>query len=341
MTTARIIRIKPTSLPAVSGVAVPAFIRNGNYYFTEVDVYADGLFECWGAVDVDFLARKFTEGWISPSAPAGCRMSVHDLMSAKVESCEWRHTAESFHERLRQYLKALNPNQRDLYDFSGEDVEVRDGVRWAKVGIMDGSPCQHSETEISPQGESRYAIIRQDGQAFLTAIRIYADGQIDVHPRFDQQRLVSLGEFEEMLKKEEVCLSVPDGTSIEIDSLGQMTVTDVMSWIEKPSDLLLEVTETMKKLNGEKDAIEKCREAFQEYLDRPTLKAKDQLRAAYEAVPEHHRMYVGDMDTKDIPVRMVIYGEEEIEGWSHRAVARSLGDEELPTIDVPKPEGDE
>ncbi|MCB9871486.1 MAG: hypothetical protein H6837_16640 [Planctomycetes bacterium] len=80
------------------------------------------------------------------------------------------------------------------------------------------------------------------------------------------------------------------------------------------------------------------REAFQQYLEEPTLKAKDELQAAYEAVPEHHRMYVGDMDTKDIPVRMIIYGEEEIEGWSHRAVARSLGEEELPPIDVPKPE---
>jgi hypothetical protein len=242
---------------------------------------------------------------------------------------------------LHEYLKPLNPAQKDMYDFGGEDVEVRNGVRWAKVGIMDGSPSRHSNNKISPQGESRYAIIRQDGQAFLTAIRIYADGQIDVHPRFDQERLVSIREFEEMLNQQEICLSVPDGTSIEIDSLGQMTVTDVMSWIETPSDLLLEVTETVKKLNGEKDAVEKCREAFQEYLDKPTLKTKEQLRAAYEAVPEHHRMYVGDMDTKDIPVRMIIYGEEEIEGWSHRAVARSLGDEELPTIDVPKPEDEE
>lgn len=61
------------------------------------------------------------------------------------------------------------------------------------------------------------------------------------------------------------------------------------------------------------------------------------MRAAYEAVPEHHRMYVGDMDTQDIPVRMILYGEDEIEGWSHRAAARSLGNVELPTIHVPKP----
>lgn len=338
MTTARLNRINPTSLPVVSGVAVPAFIHNGHYYFTEVAAYADGLFECWGAVDLDFLARKFAEGWIVPGVPAGCQISIFDLMSAKVESCEWQHNADSLHARLMECLTDLNPDHRNLYDFECEDVEVRKGVRWAKIGSMRGSPHQHSGNEIREQGESRYAIIQNDGQTFLTAIRIYADGQIDVHPHFAQERLVGIGEFEEMLHQKEVCLSIPEGTSIEIESLGRMTITDVKSGIEKPSDLLLEVAETIKKLNGEKDAIERCREAFQVYLDNPTLRTRDLLRSAYEAVPEHHRMYVGDMDTKDIPVRIIIYGENEIEGWSHRAVARSLGDEELPTIDVPEPE---
>jgi hypothetical protein len=69
----------------VAGVAVPAFIHNCDYYFfTEVEVYADGLFECWGAVDVHFLARKFSAGRISLSVPVGGRMSVHELMSAQV-----------------------------------------------------------------------------------------------------------------------------------------------------------------------------------------------------------------------------------------------------------------
>jgi hypothetical protein len=65
--------------------------------------------------------------------------------------------------------------------------------------------------------------------------------------------------------------------------------------------------------------------------------ARAQLRTAYEAVPEQQRRYVGDMDTKDIPVRMVIYGDDEIEGWSHRIVARAQGVTPLPSVNVPKP----
>jgi len=42
------------------------------------------------------------------------------------------------------------------------------------------------------------------------------------------------------------------------------------------------------------------------------------------------------MDSKDIPVPMILYGDDELEGWSHRAVARARG-EPLPTISVPRP----
>ena len=38
------------------------------------------------------------------------------------------------------------------------------------------------------------------------------------------------------------------------------------------------------------------------------------------------------MDTKDIAVRMIIYGEQELENWSRRIVGREMGLEELPTI---------
>lgn len=45
------------------------------------------------------------------------------------------------------------------------------------------------------------------------------------------------------------------------------------------------------------------------------------------------------MDTKDIAVRMIIYGEQEIEGWSHYQAAKARG-EQLPTIKIPTPKED-
>lgn len=338
MTTARIRRSESNRLPEVDGIAVPGFIRNGRYFFTEISVFADGIFDCWGGVDLDFLGRKFAQGWICPGALVGEEISVHDLMAAKVVACEWEFSVVAYHERLRACLSELNPAGQDLVDFEGEDVEIREGIRWAKVGMIRGLPLQLQRQDSSRPGDSRNILVQQEGRTFLAVMRIYADGQLDVHPRFDQERLVSVDELGELLERGEVLLSVPDGTVLEIDTLGRMTVTEVMCWLEQPSNLIAEVTDTIQKLRGEKSSIENCRDAYKEYLAQPTLATKELLRIAYEAVPEHHRCYVGDMDVKDIPIRMVLYGEQEIENWSHRIVARSLGDEDLPTIRVPKPE---
>jgi hypothetical protein len=42
-----------------------------------------------------------------------------------------------------------------------------------------------------------------------------------------------------------------------------------------------------------------------------------------------------DMDAKDIPVRMIIYGDQEFENWTHRIVARVTNSLTLPSITVP------
>ncbi len=315
----------------------PGFIRNGNYYFTELDVYADGVVECWGAVDLRFLSKKFAENWISPGVPNGATVSVHDVIQAKVVSGKWSQNPQLLHERLLDGVRNLNPSQENLIDFEGNDVEVRDGVRYAKIGLTEASPQQKALGDRSPAGKSRYALVRHEGQVFLTTIRIYADGKIDIHPRYGHERLVDLSTFGAMISSNDVCVTVPNGTSIELDTLGRFKVTDVWSYVEQPEDFFREVAEVVGKLNGRPDSLTYCREVYEQYLEHPTVKQRDILRQAYEAIPEHHRMYVGDMDTKDIAVRMIIYGDEEIEGWSHRAVARAQGDDVLPSINVPKP----
>jgi hypothetical protein len=235
------------------------------------------------------------------------------------------------------HLQQLNPSMESLVDFEGTDVEKRGGVPYAKFGLTEAQPRQQSRGSATPAGKSRYAFVREGGHVYLTVIRIYADGGIDIHPRYGEENVIDLGTFEKMVVSNDISVSVPNGTSVEIDTLGRFELTDVWAYVEQPTEFVREVSGVVRGLMGEPDSIAKCREAFQEYLAAPTVQNRERLKLAYEAVPEHHRMYVGDMDTKDIPVRMVIYGDDEIEQWSHRAVARSLGETELPTITVPKP----
>jgi hypothetical protein len=106
-----------------------------------------------------------------------------------------------------------------------------------------------------------------------------------------------------------------------------------------PHDLLAEVHDMIEALNGRPDSLKRCRKTFDEYLAAPTESSRRALQEAYEQVPDHNRSYLGDMDVRDIPIRMVIYGDQELESWSHRQVARHMNLEELPIITVPKPKG--
>jgi len=61
------------------------------------------------------------------------------------------------------------------------------------------------------------------------------------------------------------------------------------------------------------DAHERCINAYHAYLVEPTDFYKEELRKAYEAVPEHERCYLGDMDTRDSDFRRILYTNDKRE----------------------------
>lgn len=45
---------------------VTSSLRNGaTYYLSDLKVYADGLIDCWGLVDVDGFREKVGQGWVA------------------------------------------------------------------------------------------------------------------------------------------------------------------------------------------------------------------------------------------------------------------------------------
>ena len=82
------------------------------------------------------------------------------------------------------------------------------------------------------------------------------------------------------------------------------------------------MADEIEELNDRPSSLETCYHAYKQFQDNPTEQTREALRLAYEAVPRHKRHYVlHDMDLKDIPIRMILDGEQEIENWSHRIEA--------------------
>ncbi len=65
------------------------------------------------------------------------------------------------------------------------------------------------------------------------------------------------------------------------------------------------------ELSGNETSLEKCRNAYYQYLIYPDEETREQLKQAYESVPEHERIYLGDMDTRDTDYQRIIYHPNE------------------------------
>ena len=63
----------------ISGTYLHAFIHNGDYFLTEIKIYADGKIDCWGLVDFAEFKEKVRTGWVVTQIPEGSKIKVSNL----------------------------------------------------------------------------------------------------------------------------------------------------------------------------------------------------------------------------------------------------------------------
>lgn len=182
-------------------------------------------------------------------------------------------------------------------------------------------------------GKSVNLFYQLKDEYYLAKLNIFPDRTFELC-RLEAPITLTMEELEELIASATIVTVPPAGARVHIYGLGSFIVkaTDYAVDVQQK---LLEIREVIRVLNGEPSSVQICREAYRRYIADPTVHNKELLKASYEKVPDHHKMYVGDMDTKDIAVRMIIYGEQEIEQWSHYRLAKAMG-ERLPTISIPK-----
>ncbi|MCX7747927.1 MAG: hypothetical protein N2645_13720 [Clostridia bacterium] len=149
-------------------------------------------------------------------------------------------------------------------------------------------------------GQSLKAFIH-NGAHFLIDLKVYKDGMIDCWG------LVSLEEFIEKVRSGWVKASVPEGEEIRIYPLGDFKIKECTCYVTE-QDLIKEVKDLLNELNQKPTSLDLCQKAYDKYNREPTEENRERLKRAYEQVPEHNRKYLGDTDTKDLPIRDSIYG---------------------------------
>ncbi len=286
----RIVRTRPP--PRTCGKALPAFIHNGSYFLATVDVYADGAINCWGFVDLPLFRDKLARGWVVPRAEVGGTLRIHNLGQARVAAAEWDLTPADIEGQVMDALRELNPTMEGLLDMQGTDTEVRNGLRYAKMGLGDEKPYRiclagdetlGAELPVLEVGANGYRLRRWF---------IYADGQSQLGYASE---LLPLEAVARMFEEGRLTLSVPAGSWVTLEGLGRFQACEGF-WFIKPAERIREATGLLDELNGGPGAIRSCIDAHRAYQADPGQERRAALRRAYEAVPEHLRLYCGDMD---------------------------------------------
>lgn len=140
----------------IEGTWRHAFIHNGNYFLTDLLIYADGMVDCWGLETLEGFADKLASGWVATDLPEGAQASVHHLASWKFAEPKTWLTPEMLLGEVRDDIDNLNGRP----DSTGRCL--------AAVDVFRDQPS-----------EANRAAVREAYEAIPEHLRRYALGDMD------------------------------------------------------------------------------------------------------------------------------------------------------------------
>lgn len=281
-----------------SGFALPAFVHNGWWFLAAVEVYEDGAIFAWDGLDRALFDRKLDQGWVDPQPPDGAWLGLGDLGACVCRDPDWRLTPKDLRAAVDLALARLGPPGRRLVDLDGDPYALRpDGMRVAKLSLPDTRPRR------GPVDGRRIEVLRRerDDAVSLVGLTLWGDALAQV----DGEEAAPADAVLERLASGDLRTSAPDGARVTIPGLGSFTLAQ-SSWSVRRAERVREARALLAELGGADDPVRACRDAHARYAADPTDARREALRAAYEAVPRHLRMYCGDMDTKDSEIRRIL-----------------------------------
>lgn len=301
----------------LNGRFIPAVINNGgSHFFINLEVFEDGLIDCWGMVDLDLFKGKLNSGWVTPQIPNGKQLSIHHLGNWEVLKGDWLFTRDSYYEHVHSVIKDLNPELTNLYNCFGKTTKKVGKMNVALLKLANGKPYRKKDDEdyFSPKykGDNFHAFIKENEKEYqLVNINVFSDSSIQISS-IKEPEILTIEEFKKQIELGRITTKVPESSKVKIYGLGECTVGECF-YSADINQKVNEIGDIIADLNGDKTSSQICYEIYDEYCANPSDKLRESLKVAYENIPEHLRVYVlGDMDLKDNPIKTIIYGKNEM-----------------------------
>ncbi len=292
----------------IEGVTIPAVIRNGAYFWHSMAVYEDGTVSVWEKIDLDSVPQIIASKKLMFSVPEGKELSVFELCSLRIISAQWNYDEHSFRDHIVETVRSINPEMENIYK-----TTPREQAKWKEhhVGFTASpTPCKLGAKfgyEIL-NGDNAHIFLRRDGKLLLTELYCYKDESFSID---GLNGFFTFDDIERMFKEKILATKPKKGEKINLGDLG--TVEAEVDRAVSAKNKLAELKNKSLRVQGKPDAHEYCIRAYHEYLVEPSDFNKEELRKAYEAVPEHERMYLGDMDSKNTDFIRILYTNDKRE----------------------------
>jgi len=292
----------------IEGTTVPGIIHNGSYFMINVDVYEDGMVNCWELVDMHGLKNKLEQGWLVPRIPDEEHLSIFQLGYYKVEKADWLYTPETYYAHIQQTIYQLNPDAANIYTIHERERQL---MQQRKIIYAPKAVPFYIENEFgysTVDGSGFYIFYRGSKQNGLVYLNVYQDGRVDwMHD--GQEYISDMDKVQKLFEDGTFFTDCNQPIQIQIDGLATITLSGSAS--ASSADKYVELQEMHTRLQGGKTAMEHCRDCYHAYLEEPSEYKRERLREAYEQIPEHQRMFLGDMDSRDSDYVRIIYDPED------------------------------
>lgn len=294
----------------IEGTTTPGIIHNGGQHFLiSVQIYEDGMVNCWELVDLKGLKQKIENQWLGPDVPNGENLSIHGLGAYRVEQANWTYNNNSYYGHIQHKIRVLNPEFHNIYEITPRQQQLMDARRVSHSPKATDFAVVQELFYQTITGDGFSIFMKYEGQNYLVNMVVYEDGRVAI---YNLPSLVeaSMDELVIWFREGILFTTIEQPTVISILDLGEVTFSEEI-YAEKAEDKYLELLDLHRKLKGERSTSEECRHAYHMYLEDPSEFNRARLKETYESVPEHQRMYLGDMDTKDADYQRILYAPEE------------------------------
>lgn len=282
-------------------------------YFCDIEVFADGMIDAWGLSDLTQFSARFGAGTLRvlTSIPDGESLSIHHLGTYKVCAAKWKHTPQSYMQQIEAILRAINPDLSNLYRVTKRELEENKRMQ-TSLGHSHSKPYRVT-SEIGNFKEfgfkTKIFVLHKNCCSLATATA-FKNGIIAIsHSDFIEE--ITLAALEAGFQEGRFITSLETSREVLCGELGTLTLVNGSYCVDAASKFE-EIRTAVEKLNDH-DRSEICRQAYHYYLALPCDYTREKLREAYESVPQHLRVYLGDMDHRDTDYKRILYCTEKRE----------------------------